>query len=87
MSESLLKPGISLGRYPQRPEAALDDLEAAIRQWGSRLRARLGRKRYSQKAIVRRVRRHDETLHGCSEEQLDALIEEFNAKTGLLKTL
>jgi len=80
MSESLLKPGISLGRYPQRPEAALDDLEAAIRQWGSRLRARLGRKRYSQKAIVRRVRRHDETLHGCSEEQLDALIEEFRRK-------
>ena len=75
MSELLMKPGVSLGNYPQRPEQALDDLEAIIRHWGGRLRKRLGHKRSSPRAIARKVNRHDAQLQGCSDAYFDDIIE------------
>ena len=38
MSEMLMKPGVSLGSYPQRSEPKFNELEALIRGWGKRLR-------------------------------------------------
>ena len=77
MSELMMKPGVSLGNYPQRPEQALDDLEAVISHWGGRLRKRLGHKRSSPRAIARKVNRHDEQLQGCSDVYFDGVIEEL----------
>ncbi|MCP4767155.1 MAG: prepilin peptidase [Gammaproteobacteria bacterium] len=80
MSELMMKPGVSLGNYPQRPEQALDDLEAVIRHWGGRLRRRLGHKRSSPRAIGRKVNRHDAQLRGCSDAYFDDLIQELRWK-------
>jgi preprotein translocase subunit SecA len=77
MSELLIKPGVSLGTYPQRPETALDDLEAVIKHWGGGLRKRLGNKRSSPRAIARKVKRHEARLQACSDAEFDAVIEEF----------
>jgi preprotein translocase subunit SecA len=77
MSELSMKPGVSLGTYPQRPETATDDLETAVRDWGRKLCKRLGQKHYKPGTIARKVNRHDEALQNCSERELDALIDEF----------
>jgi len=77
MSETLIKPGVSLGNYPQRQDDALDDLEAVVRQWGERMRARLCRKACSQGFITRRIKRYEETLRAYSEQELDAAIDEL----------
>jgi preprotein translocase subunit SecA len=77
MSELLIKPGVSLGAYPQRPEAPLDDLEAIVRNWGERLRRRLSHKHSSPGAIARKVKRHEAHLQACSDAEFDAVIEEY----------
>ena len=77
MSEYLIKPGTSLGHYPQRPEATLDDLEAVLSHWGSKLRARFAHKHSSQRSIARRVRRHEAALRECTEQEFDTVLEEI----------
>jgi len=57
MSEFLIKPGATLGNYPQRPETGLDDLETVIRRWGERVgqplvRQHLGTGRYGGQGQV-----------------------------------
>ena len=77
MSESIMKPGVSLGHYPQRPEIALDDLEAVVKHWAGRLGSRLRRKRMTQKAVARRVKVHQQELENCSDADFDKVLEEF----------
>ncbi len=80
MSELMIKPGVSLGSYPQRPEKTLDDLEAVISHWGERMRKRLGQKRSSPQAIARKVNRHNQELQGCSDTYFDEAIEELRCQ-------
>ena len=80
MSEYLIKPGSSLGHYPQRTEATLDDFEAVLHHWGGKLRARLGRGSASQRSIARRVHRYDAELQSATENELDAAIEELRRR-------
>ena len=78
MSELSLKPGLSLGAYPQRPDEALDDLEAAIRRFGARLFGR--RHRISrQAAVVQRVDAQAARFSGLDENEFDAAIEDLRA--------
>jgi preprotein translocase subunit SecA len=77
MSELLMKPGVSLGNYPQRAETGLDDLEAVIKRWGSRLQARLIRKNLRPGTVARRVKRHAETLENYSDREFDVVLEEL----------
>jgi len=77
MSELSIKPGVSLGSYPQRKEDQRDDLEQAFNDWVERQRSRLRRNRYSQRYIVRRVKRYEQALTDCSEEALTSVIEEL----------
>jgi preprotein translocase subunit SecA len=77
MSEYLMKPGISLGSYPQRPETALDDLEAVVRSWGRRLRSRLGHNCSRPGFIAGKVRRHEDALLNCSDEEFNVVLEEL----------
>ncbi len=74
MSEISIKPGASLGAYPQRIEPRVDELEAALRSWLDRQRKRLRPNRHSRKYIVRGVKRYHEKLTACSEQDLDRLL-------------
>ena len=90
MSELSIKPGVSLGSYPQREEDSLDDLEAFVQGWIERGRARVGRKRYSQRQIVRRVNQHEAALKECTDEAFNAVLEELRSqlhRKGLEETL
>jgi preprotein translocase subunit SecA len=77
MSELMMKPGVSLGHYPQRPEIVLDDLEAIVKHWVGRTSSRLNRKCMTQKNIVRRVKVHQDQLETCSDADFDSLLEEL----------
>ena len=77
MSDLSLRPGVSLGAYPQRIEAELSELERGLRNWLERSGARLRRKHRSQREIARRVHRYDEVLQQCSEAALDAVLREL----------
>lgn len=77
MSELLIKPGVSLGNYPQRPETGLDDLEATVKRWGTRLRARLVQKNLRPNTVARRVKRHAESLQNYSDREFDVVLEQL----------
>jgi preprotein translocase subunit SecA len=77
VSELAIKPGIRLGSYPQRVEDGLDGLEQAISGWFGRQRTRLQRNRYSQRYIVRKVARYEETLQNCTDEALNVVLQEL----------
>ncbi len=77
MSELLIKPGVSLGTFPQRPETGLDDLEAVVRRWGERMRKHFGHRQLRPRALARKVRRHEEELKNCNDQEFDQLLEEY----------
>ena len=80
MSELSLKPGVSLGGYPQQRDRQESDLEARLRLWLDRRLIRLRRRRYSQAVIARRVRQYDKALGECNEADLDILLTELRAR-------
>lgn len=77
MSELSIKPGLRLGSYPQRLDSGLDEIEQVVSVWVKRQGKRLKRHRYSQRYIVRRVDAWSEALQNCSDEELDAVVEEL----------
>jgi len=90
MSDLSIKPGIRLGSYPQRVDSALDEVEHLIGGWIEHQRTRLKRNRYSQRYIARKVKRYQEALQNCSDEALDAVLEELSFqlhRQGLQETL
>ena len=80
MSELSLKPGVSLGSYPQRLEQPLDDLESFVHGKFERLRSRIARKRRSQKYVARRVHQYEAALKSRSEEKFDRVLEELRGQ-------
>ena len=80
MSELSIKPGISLGSYPQRRESRRDEIEQALADWIERQRGWLRRRRFSQRAIVRRVNQYQAAARDCSDEELDVVIGELRAR-------
>jgi preprotein translocase subunit SecA len=89
MSELSLKPGLSLGGYPQRPEQGLGDLEAAIRRGAGRL-LNPARRVARPQVVARRIRRLEKELRNLGDAELDAAIDELRAllhRRGLRKAL
>lgn len=80
MSDLSLKPGVSLGSYPQRQSDSTDDLEVFVRGWIERCHSFLGRNRLSQASLVRRVNRHQAALQDSSDEAFNAVLEELRAQ-------
>ncbi len=80
MSELSIKPGVSLGCYPQREESSLDDLEESIKSWFEKGRSLAGRKRYSQRYIVRKVNQYTSELQSCTEEAFDERLSTIRSK-------
>ena len=74
MSELSIRPGASLGSYPQRQEDSLDDLEAYVHGLVDKGHASLVRRRHSQRYIVRRVNQYQEALRDCTDEQFDVVL-------------
>jgi preprotein translocase subunit SecA len=76
MSESLrFKPGITLGSYPQKHEPDLTEFEARVAKFFARLNTRLKRRTHSLKYVARQVKRQQEDLLQCSEQELDEAIQ------------
>ena len=75
MSELSIKPGASLGSYPQRREQQGDDLEIELSAWLERQRRRWQRRRYSQRYIVSRVAKYTQALQNCSDTALTEVIQ------------
>ncbi len=90
MSDISIKPGVSLGSYPERQDDSLDDLEAFIHGVIDKGRASLVRRRHSQRTIVRRVNQYQDALQDCSEEDFDVVLAALRSRLnrqGLKKTL
>ncbi len=89
MSELSLKPGLSLGGYPQRPDQGMSEFEAAIRRLCETV-IKPGRRVARSQSIVRRVRRVEQQLAALGDAELDAAIEELRSRLhrhGLRKAL
>ncbi|HKJ53661.1 MAG TPA: prepilin peptidase, partial [Gammaproteobacteria bacterium] len=89
MSELSLKPGLSLGGYPQRPELGLGDFEAAIKRAAERL-LNPARRVARPQVVARRIRRLENELRNLGDAELDAAIDEQRAllhRRGLRKAL
>ncbi len=80
MSDLSLKPGLSMGSYPERREPALDELEQAFGRWLARRRG--GLKQLRQRTIAQAVGRYDGVLRDCSEAALNAMLRELRARLG-----
>jgi len=80
MSDLSLKPGVSLGSYPQRQSDTSDDLEIFVRGWIERGYSYLGGNRLSQAALARRVNRFQAALQDCNDEVFNTRLEELRAK-------
>ena len=76
MSELHLRPGISLGSYPQKKEPDLTELEQRITRWFEQLQTRFQRKIYRQNYVVQQVNKHLQTLQASSEAELDDFIQQ-----------
>ncbi len=90
MSDLSIKPGVSLGSYPQRIEPELNELERSLAGWLDRVGSRLRRRRGSQRDIARRVQRFDAVLQQGSDEALDAVLRELRYqlhRQGLVESL
>lgn len=72
-----MRPGITLGEYPQQAESQLNDMEQSIQRRVKSIRTALNRSTYSQKFIVRQVNRYQESLQNCSEDELSQAIAEL----------
>lgn len=74
MSEPILRPGLSFGRYPQKPESRLSDLEQSAARMFDKWHKRLSRHRFNQAYIVDKVNRHEASLKNQSEQHLTLAI-------------
>ena len=79
MSELSLKPGLSLGGYPQRPESTLGEFETAIKRAFESL-FKTGRRVTRARSVVRRVRTVEQQIKAFSDAQLDAAITELRGR-------
>ncbi len=77
MSDLSLKPGLSLGSYPERRESGGDELEQALGRWFARRRR--GHLRLRQRAIAKAVGHYDDLLRDCGEASLNAMLRELRA--------
>jgi preprotein translocase subunit SecA len=80
MSESLFRPGVRLGSYPQKKESALTEFEQSGAVIFEKIRNALPRNQFSQARIIKQIERYTESLTDCSEENLTVSIVELKEK-------
>src|SRR5574343_648342 len=77
MSEIAFRPGLRFGRYPQKPESRLSELEQSTASFFDKLHKRFTRNRFSQAYIVTKVNRYEDSLKAYNEQQLTMTILEL----------
>lgn len=80
MLNTLFRPGMILGEYPQKWENDLTDFEQSAATFFEKIQNQLSRKRFNQKQIVKKIQRYEEPLINCSEENLSIFIVELQEK-------
>ena len=77
MSEIAFRPGLRFGRYPQKPESRLSELEQSTASFFDKLQKRVTRNRFSQAYIVSKVNHYEDSLKAYSEQHLTMTILEL----------
>jgi len=77
MSEMSLRPGLRFGSYPQKKESRLSEFEQNAANFFDKIHKRLIRHRFSQAYIVTKIKKYEESLKACNEEQLTISILEL----------
>ncbi|MCP4433754.1 MAG: hypothetical protein GY806_22510 [Gammaproteobacteria bacterium] len=80
MSEVFVRPGLSLGNYPQKKEDRSIELEQKLKGYFAQLASSLSRRLYSKNYVVKQVSRHQQTLKDISEEDLTAMIDHIRSE-------
>ncbi|MGZ5011220.1 MAG: preprotein translocase subunit SecA [Methylobacter sp.] len=84
------RPGVLLGRYPQKKENRNTDFEKLIASWAANTKFLLNRQKYTQNYIVSRVNYYEHDLKQLSEPDLTtqiAYIREKLQRSGLQEQL
>ena len=82
MSESLFRPGVRLGSYPQKKQSDLTEFEQSAAVIFEKIRNALPRNRFSQANIIKKIERYAEKLTDCSEQDLTVSIVELKENLG-----
>ena len=80
MSDSKLRPGMLLGRYPQQKESDSDKLEALAKRYIDSAKYLINRRRNKLQYIVDKVNRHEDKIKNLSEEALTKHIFQLRQK-------
>ncbi len=80
MSELHIRPGLSLGNYPQKPKSQLTDWELHIARFFAQFKHSAMHKFYNQRYIVKQVGRYQQTLDGKPESELTDAIRQCSDK-------
>ncbi len=80
MSNLYLRPGLSLGSYPQKQESPLTEWELAIAGFFEQIKRSFSQKIYSQKHVVNLVNRYQLRLLDCDEADLTEAIDQLRSK-------
>lgn len=84
------RPGVLLGRYPQKKESQNTDFEKLIARWFSNTKSLFNRQKYNQNYIVSRVNYYEHDLKYLSEPDLTsqiAAVRENLQRSGLQEPL
>lgn len=77
MSEGVYRPGLRFGRYPQKPESRLTELEQSAARFFDKLHKRFNRDRFNQAYIVSKVNHYEDSLKAYTEQHLTLAILEL----------
>lgn len=80
MSECVYRPGLRFGRYPQKPESRLTDLEQNAARFFDRLQKRFTGDRYNKAYVVSKVNHYEDSLKTYTEQHLTLAILELREK-------
>jgi preprotein translocase subunit SecA len=78
--ENKFRPGVSLGRYPQKKETRNTDFEKSIARWGANIKFLLNRPKFTQSYIVSRANDYEQDLKQLSEPDLTSRIAHIREK-------
>jgi preprotein translocase subunit SecA len=78
--ENKCRPGVSLGRYPQKKETRNTDFEKWVARWGANIKFSLNRPKFTQSYIVSRANDYEQDLKRLTEPDLTFRIADIRKK-------
>ncbi len=80
MSELNIRPGLSLGNYPQKQKSQLTDWELHVERFFAQFKHLITRKIYSHSYVVKHVNQYQQALVGIPEHELTEAINQIRDK-------